>query len=59
MHNVHYLLSLMGRVRNAIMEDRYPDFLRKYFATMHGGDMEKVPKWAVAALKGVGVDLLA
>jgi len=57
MHNVHYLLSLMGRVREAIIEDGYPDFLRAYFARLYGGDMAKVPVWAVTALRGVGVDL--
>lgn len=59
MHNVHYLLSLMARVRDAIIEDRYPDFLREYFARLYGGDMAKAPTWAVTALKGVGLDLHA
>ena len=58
MHNVHYLLSLMGKVRAAIIEDRYPDFLRAYFSKAHGGDMTRVPTWAVMALREVGVDLL-
>ena len=56
---MHYLLSLMGKVRHAIVEDRYPEFLRAYFAKMYGGCVEKYPEWAVTALKGVGVDLLA
>ncbi|KAL8740676.1 MAG: hypothetical protein Q9184_008464, partial [Pyrenodesmia sp. 2 TL-2023] len=59
MHNVHHLLSLMRRIRAAIVEDRYPAFLRDFFAVRYGDDMEKVPEWAVAALKGVGVDLMA
>lgn len=59
MHNVHYLLSLMGKVRAAIIEDRYPDFLRAYFGKAYGGDMTRVPTWAVTALREVGVDLLA
>ncbi|KAM0796083.1 queuine tRNA-ribosyltransferase [Usnea florida] len=58
MHNVHYLLSLMGKVRAAIIEDRYPDFLRAYFSKAYGGDMTRVPRWAVTALREVGVDLL-
>ena len=58
MHNVHYLLSLMGRVRAAIMDDRYPEFLRSYFRSAYG-DMQKVPTWATTALRKVGVDLLA
>lgn len=59
MHNVHHLLHLMRRVREAIVEDRYPAFLREFFAKRCGGDMGKVPGWAVTALKGVGVDLSA
>ena len=57
MHNLHYLLSLMGKVRDAIIEDRYPEFLRAYFRKVYGGDVMKVPTWASSALKGVGVDL--
>ena len=59
MHNVHYLLSLMGKVRVAINEHRYPEFLLAYFSKAYGGDMKKVPMWAVTALREVGVDLLA
>jgi len=59
MHNVHYQLSLMGRVREAIIEDRYPAFLREYFAKMYHGDVTKAPTWAVTALRSVGVDLHA
>lgn len=58
MHNVHYLLSLMGKVRAAIIADRYPDFLRAYFSKAYGGDMTRAPTWAVTALREVGVDLL-
>ena len=58
MHNVHYLLSLMGKVREAIIEDRYPAFLRAYFAKAYGSDKTRIPAWAVTALQGVGVDLL-
>lgn len=58
MHNIHYLLNLMRQIRAAIVEDRYPAFLRDYFYRAHRGDMSKVPAWAVTALRGVGVDLL-
>ena len=59
MHNVHSLLNLMGRVRQAIIEDRYPDFLRAYFKKIYSSNKENFPAWAVTALKGVGVDLHA
>ena len=58
MHNVHYLLDLMNQVREAIIEDRYPQFLKDYFGRLYGNDREKYPAWAVNALKGVGVNLL-
>ena len=58
MHNVHYLLSLMKGIRNAIVEDRYPEFLRNYFGRLYGGDASKIPRWAVTALGNVGVDLI-
>ncbi|KAL8904424.1 MAG: hypothetical protein Q9207_003287 [Kuettlingeria erythrocarpa] len=59
MHNVHHLLGLMRRIRAAIVEDRYPAFLREFFAQRYENQMEKVPRWAVTALREVGVDLVA
>lgn len=58
MHNVHYILYLMGQVRIAIIEDRYPAFLRGYFDRLYSGDTTRIPQWAITALRGVGVDLL-
>ena len=58
MHNVHYLLSLMGSARQAILEDRYPAFLREFFTKLYREPL-KFPEWAVNALRGVGVDLLS
>ena len=58
MHNLHYLLNLMREIRAAIIEDRYPDYLRNYFGRLYAGEMGKVPDWAVTALRSVGVDLV-
>lgn len=58
MHNVHYLLNMMREVRNAIIEDRYPAFLKAFFAKLYHNDTSKFPNWAVDALRGVGVDLM-
>ncbi|KAL8853147.1 MAG: hypothetical protein Q9221_002029 [Calogaya cf. arnoldii] len=58
MHNVHYLLALMRRVRAAIVEDLYPAFLHAYFEKLYGGNKARIPGWAVTALRSVGVDLL-
>jgi queuine tRNA-ribosyltransferase catalytic subunit len=57
-HNVWYQLALMRRVRAAIIEDRYPAFLKEFFSDLYGGDRSKYPDWAVDALRGVGVELL-
>jgi tRNA-guanine family transglycosylase len=53
-HNVHYQLDLMRRVREAILEDRYPAFVKMFFGRLYPGG---APKWAVEALQSVGVDL--
>lgn len=58
-HNVHFLLNLMGAARQAILEDRYPAFVRQFFSDIYDGDKSKYPQWAVGALRGVGMDLLA
>jgi queuine/archaeosine tRNA-ribosyltransferase len=57
MHNVYYQLNLMKNVREAIIEDRYPAFLKKFFGNLYS-DKSNYPQWAVGALREVGVDLL-
>ena len=61
MHNVQFLLNLMSMARAAIIEQRYPSFLRQWLARYYGVDLhgqERWPNWTVDALKSVGVDLL-
>ncbi|KAI9839168.1 MAG: hypothetical protein M1819_003161 [Sarea resinae] len=58
LHNVHYLLSLMRAARTAIIEDRFPAFLKQFFGRLYP-EKSMYPSWAVGALRGVGVDLLA
>ena len=55
MHNVHHMLALMEAARAAIIEDRYPTFVRDFFGKYFNG--KPAPQWAVDALKGVGIDL--
>ena len=59
MHNTHYMMNLMREIREAIVEDRYPEFLGNFFSTLYSGEKERYPGWAVTALRGVGVDLMA
>ncbi|GES66602.1 queuine tRNA-ribosyltransferase [Aspergillus terreus] len=56
-HNVHYLLALMGAAREAILEDQFPAFLHRFFGKLYGSKSE-YPPWVVGALRGVGVDLM-
>lgn len=56
-HNVWYQLNLMKEVREAIIADRYPAFVREFFGRLYP-DRTEFPEWAVRALKGVGIDLL-
>ena len=57
MHNVHHQLSLMSAAREAIIEDRYPQFVKRFFKEFYG-EKNKYPAWAVTALDGVGIQLL-
>jgi queuine tRNA-ribosyltransferase catalytic subunit len=56
-HNVHHMLSLMGKVRAAVAEDRYPAFVRHFFREYVPG--KPAPQWALDALRSVGIDLEA
>lgn len=56
-HNVWYQLNLMREVRESIIEDRYPAYVRGFFAGLYE-DKKDYPSWAVNALNSVGVDLL-
>lgn len=47
----------MKQVRQAIKEDKYPEFVRKFFSTLYHGDNTRVPIWAVDALKTVCIQL--
>jgi tRNA-guanine family transglycosylase len=58
MHNVHYQLNLMRLAREAILEDRYPQFVKDFFGKLYDWKKNKYPEWAVTALQGVGLDLL-
>lgn len=57
-HNVWYQLNLMREVREAILEDRYPAYIKQFFANLYP-EKEKYPTWAVNALRVVNVDLMA
>ena len=54
-HNVTYQLRLMRSVREAIVKDEFPAFIRTFMRNMY--EKENYPRWAVDALAAVGVDL--
>ncbi|KAI8884954.1 queuine tRNA-ribosyltransferase [Backusella circina FSU 941] len=55
-HNIAFQLRLMKGIREAIKNDDYPAFIKKFFMN-YFGSKEKYPIWAVNALKSVNVDL--
>ncbi|KAK9480011.1 tRNA-guanine(15) transglycosylase-like protein [Lipomyces japonicus] len=58
LHNVHYQLNLMRQARDAIIKDEFPQFVKQFFATLHGGDKSNYPEWAIEALRAVNIDLI-
>ncbi len=54
-HNVHFQLRLMANIRQAIKEDKYPQFVRTFVKDNY--PMGDVPTWAVNALEAVGITL--
>ncbi|CAE6503870.1 unnamed protein product [Rhizoctonia solani] len=57
LHNVAFQAQLMGRARDAIIENRFPEYLKKFFYD-YFGERGSYPRWCVDALRSVGVDLL-
>ena len=55
-HNLVFQARLMGRARDAIVANTFPDYLKSFFAEYFGD--KGYPEWCVNALRSVGVDLL-
>ena len=54
-HNIAYTQQLTRRIRAAIMEQRFPAFVRDFVHQQHpNGD---IPAWVTEALGEVGIDL--
>ncbi|QSL67185.1 hypothetical protein MERGE_001575 [Pneumocystis wakefieldiae] len=47
-HNIHYQLNLMREIRNAIIHDEFPAFVKKTFDQLYSE--KKYPKWAIESL---------
>jgi len=48
----------MAQVRQAIKEDRFPQFVRTFFMSLYHGHKSSYPQWAIDALRSVGIDLV-
>ena len=63
-HNVVFEARLMGGARDAIMEDRFPayvrDFFDRYFRAADKNNKTTItyPRWCIDALCSVSIDLL-
>ncbi|KAF9227329.1 tRNA-guanine transglycosylase [Gyrodon lividus] len=55
-HNLMFQARIMGGARDAIVEGRFPDYLRTFFKNYFAD--QGYPEWCVNALRSVGVDLL-
>lgn len=54
-HNIAFQLNLMRDIRTAVIEDRFPAFIREFMRQMYVD--REVPQWIRDALKSVNVDL--
>lgn len=54
-HNIAFQLNLMRDIRTAIVEDRFPAFIRQFMRDLYTD--REVPQWVRDALKSVHVDL--
>ena len=54
-HNIAYQLGLMRRARNAILEGRFPEFVRHFMLVSF--PKKNYPEWVVEALRSVKVEL--
>lgn len=53
-HNMYYMRNLTRRIRESILEDRYPEFIKEFMNKRYS---EKIPEWIIQALLKVNVDL--
>lgn len=55
-HNVCYMMGLVNRMRDAILEQRYPEFCREFLAT-HFPNPSDIPTWVLDALRAAGIPI--
>lgn len=56
LHNLHYQLTLMRGARTAIMEDRFPAYIKTFLKELYK-DYSAIPGWVLQALSRFNLDL--
>jgi queuine tRNA-ribosyltransferase len=56
-HNVTYMMGLVNRMRQAIMDQRFPSFVRMFVQQQFPKAADDVPQWVVDALEAAGIAL--
>jgi queuine tRNA-ribosyltransferase len=56
-HNTQQMMTLMTRMRESILEQRFPAFVQQ-FMKLHFPKPDTYPRWIVEALDAVGITLL-
>ena len=60
-HNIAYMMDLTRRMRSAIMDDSYADFVRDFVGDQYRGADDNggqdVPVWVREALSSAGIEL--
>jgi tRNA-guanine family transglycosylase len=54
-HNVYYLLNLMRKLREAILNNQVQDYIQKFIVKQYIHD-RRYPKWVYDALTKAGID---
>ena len=54
-HNIAYMLGLVRSMRQAILDGRYPEYVRKFLSLYYPGGKDQIPAWAVDALAAAGI----
>lgn len=53
-HNIAYQLNLMASIRQSILEQRFPQFVRRFLSSRYGA---RIPAWVREALDAAGITL--
>ncbi|CAF1534843.1 unnamed protein product [Rotaria sp. Silwood1] len=54
-HNVAYQMRLMSRIRQSIIEERFPDFIKEFVSNYYQD--KDIPQWIINSLKSVNIEL--